>query len=238
MKRTLFLLCTLLIAGCASQQDLTSLKWEVDALRTRLVRQETRLEERDRTYEQTLRQQAELQARYADLQSQLFMLQGSIDQLSVSAGLIPGGETKISALERELEVLRDMLERSHEPESLYDMGIEKFTAGRYDDAIEDFRSYLSKTPDPGLVDNAHFWIGEALYAKGNYEEAILQYDLVVKKYKTSDTAPDSLYKQGLSFLKLGDGETGTLILQQLIGLYPDSEAAGNAEKTLKGEDHG
>ncbi|MGC9325045.1 MAG: tol-pal system protein YbgF [Desulfomonilia bacterium] len=238
MRRAFSLLCFLLVAGCASQQDLNSLKWEVDALRTRLVKLESTLTERERTIDQTMKQQAELQAQYADLQNQLFTLQGSIDQINLSTGLTPGSDSKISALEKEIQGIRDALKGPLVQKSLYDTGIEKFTTGRFEEAIEDFKTFLAQNPDPGLVDNAQFWIGESLYASGKYEDAILRYDIVVKKFKGSEKAPDSLYKQGLSFLKLGDTETGTIILQQLIQEYPDTEAAAKAKKTLKGGENG
>jgi TolA-binding protein len=56
---------------------------------------------------------------------------------------------------------------------------------------------------------------------------------VVKKFKDSDKVPDALYKQGLSFMKMGDNETGTLILQQLIKEHPKTDAAKKAKKALK-----
>ena len=117
--------------------------------------------------------------------------------------------------------------------SLYDSGFEKFKAGLYNDAVQDFKGFLAQNPDPGLADDAYFTMGESLYALAKYDDAILSYDTVVKKFKDSDKVPEALYKEGLSFLKMGDKDTGTLILQQLIKDHPKTDAAKKAKKALK-----
>jgi len=74
---------------------------------------------------------------------------------------------------------------------------------------------------------------------GKYEDAILRYDLVVKKFTSSEKVPECLLKQGMSFIKMGDKETGELILQQLITGYANTEAAARAKKLIKdGIDNG
>ena len=117
--------------------------------------------------------------------------------------------------------------------TLYDTGLDKFKIGRYDEAIQDFKAYISQNPEPVLVGNAYFYIGESLYAERKYDDAILIYDTIVKKIKKSDKVPDALYKQGLAFFKMGDKDTGTLILDLLIKDHPRSDAAQKAKITLK-----
>jgi tol-pal system protein YbgF len=243
MRRVIAFLCLLILAGCASQRDFNTLKVQVETLQTRLTTTEAKNAERQRIIDQTLKQQAELQNRYTQMQNQIASLQGSIDQVSASAGLTPGGkgETRISLLEKDVQALKDLLQAkgpgSATPapaqKSLYDSALEKFKTGRYDEAIQDFKVYLGQNPDPAYTDNAYFWMGEALYALGKYDDAILSYDTVVKKHKDSEKLPDALYKEGLAFMKMGDQETGELILQQLVNDYPKTDAALKAKKALK-----
>jgi tol-pal system protein YbgF len=243
MKRVFYFLFLLSLAGCASQQDLNTLKWEVDTLNTRLVKMEKQLKEKDRVFQQSLTQQAELQVRYAEIQDQLFSIQGRLEEIQASsAGMGPSGEgeSRISALENDLQTIKEYLDKGQVvKKSLYETGVEKFRAGQYEDAASDLKSYLGQNPDPSLVDNAHFWIGESYYALGKFEDAILRYDLVVKKFSSSEKIPDCLLKQGMSFLKMGDKETGGLILQHLIQGHPETDAAAKAKKIMKdGADNG
>ncbi len=236
MNRVFCLFVLLGLVGCASQQDLNSLKWEVDTLNTRLTKMEERLGDKDRVVQQSLSQQAELQARYGELQDQLFSIQGSIDEMRAASGTASAGagEARINALEQEIQAIRDSLVKGQvSAKSLYETGVDKFRAGQYEASIADLKSYLTQNPDPSLVDNAYFWLGESYYALGRYEDAILRYDLVVKKYSSSEKIPDSLLKQGMSFMKMGDKETGELILQQLLQGHPGSDAAAKAKKIMK-----
>ncbi|MBN1635885.1 MAG: tol-pal system protein YbgF [Deltaproteobacteria bacterium] len=223
MKRAFIFLGLFALCGCASQQDLESLQWEVNALQTRVVKSEQKsdelkaqLAEKDRLMNQCLSKQADMQAQYADLQTQLFALQGSLEELSLRQ--VPSVDTAKAEIPQEQPKV-----------SLYQVGLDNFDAGHYADAVTAFESYLAQNPDQSLVDNAHFWIGEALFAQEKYEDAILEYDLVIKQYKSSEKMPDSLLKQGLAFIKLNDTQTGELIFRRLIKDFPDSEAARKAK---------
>ncbi len=236
MRRALYLIGALMCFGCATQQDLDALRWEVSALQTRLNKTEGRFDEKDRLIQQSLTQQANLQAQYTELYTQLLTLQGRLDEAS-SGPESSFSEERIKTLEKEVQALRERLENGGpDPRqggrSLYDGGLELFRAGNFQEAIVRFDAYLKQSPDPSLIDNVHFWIGESLYGLGRYEDAILRYDLVVKKFSQSEKMPDCLLKQGLSFLKLGDKETGNLILKRLVKEYGGSEAAGKAKKVL------
>lgn len=221
------------LAGCATQQDLSAVKWEVDALNTRLVKAEEKLKEKDRLTEQGLGQQAELQARYTEIQDQVASLQGKIDEFNAKTKTSVN-EERVKSLEKEIQNLKTLLDASKEPpKSLFDTGLEKYRAGRFSEALIDLKSFLSSNPEPSLVGDVQFWIGETLYSLGKYEDAILRYDSVAKKYSSSDKVPDALLKQGISFHKLGDEQTGNLVLQHLVQGYPASEAAAKAKKILK-----
>ncbi len=217
MKRAVLLLSVLVMTGCASQQDLNSLKWEVDSYDSRIAKMEADLQEKDRLLRQNLVQQAELQVTISDLRTQVQMLQGQIEELSAPPAAAPA---QPAATQPE--------------ESKYDRGLYLFRNMRFSDAVVSFEEYLEDSPEKDLIDNSHFWIGEALYAMGRYEDAILKYDWVIKKYPESDKVPASLLKQGSCFMKLGDDDTGKLIMQKLVKQYPKSESAQKAKKILGG----
>lgn len=231
----------LIMSGCATKQDLEILKGQVDMLQSRLSMEEKKMQEKEKLIDKTMKQQGELQNKYSELQNQVFAMQGSIDQVMASAGLTPGGsgETRISKLEKEVQALMEQnqgkspVAAGTAQKSLFETALEKFRAGLYSDAVQDFKGYLAQNPDPALADDAYFYMGESLFELSKYDDAILSYDTVAKKFKSSDKVPEALYKQGLAFYKMGDGDTGSLILEQLIKDHPKTDAAKKARKSLK-----
>jgi tol-pal system protein YbgF len=115
----------------------------------------------------------------------------------------------------------------------YKAAYNAFKAKKYKEARQMFEAFLKEYPNDGLSDNAQFWIAETYYREKDYEGAILAYELLLKKYPNSPKIPSGLLKQGLSFIEIGDNKTGKIILEQLIGRYPDSNEAKTAKKTIE-----
>ena len=100
-------------------------------------------------------------------------------------------------------------------------------------AIPRFREFLKKYPDSDFADNAQYWLGECYYALKEYDQAILEFDAVRRKYPKGDKVPAALLKQGFAFAELGDKVDARLILQELVDRYPQSEETGKAKQKLK-----
>ncbi|MBI2359565.1 MAG: tol-pal system protein YbgF [Deltaproteobacteria bacterium] len=100
-------------------------------------------------------------------------------------------------------------------------------------AIARFKDFLNKHPESDLADNAQYWIGEGHYALREFDQAILEFDAVRRKYPKGDKVPAALLKLGFAFAELGDKIDARLILQELIGRYPQSEEALKAQQKLK-----
>ncbi|MFZ2197353.1 MAG: tetratricopeptide repeat protein, partial [Thermodesulfovibrionales bacterium] len=77
-----------------------------------------------------------------------------------------------------------------------------------------------------------FWIAETYYAEKNYEDAILTYEALLKKFPDSKKTSSALLKQAYSFIEIGDAKTGRIILKKLVEKYPDSKDAELARKKL------
>lgn len=235
--------CVLLF-GCASQQDLNTVRFELKALETRTAQieksqkeLEKKLADKDKQREQFLSQQADMQSQYTELQTQILALQGKLEELAATP------RTDSKDLEARIKALEDAQQASKGQQaaatataagkSQYDVGLERFKAGKYEEALKSFDSYLAHSMDQSLVDNANFWAGESLFALGKYEDAILRYDIVIKNYPKSGKLPDALYKQGQAFVQLGDKEAGNLLLRRVAKDFPDTEPGKKAQKQLK-----
>jgi tol-pal system protein YbgF len=100
-------------------------------------------------------------------------------------------------------------------------------------AIPRFREFLKKYPNSDFADNAQYWLGECYYGLKEYDQAILEFDTVRRKYPKGDKVPAALLKQGFAFAELGDKVDARLILQELVDRYPQSEESGKAKQKLK-----
>lgn len=103
----------------------------------------------------------------------------------------------------------------------------------YKAAIGRFKEFLKKHPQSEYADNAQYWIGESHYALREFDQAILEFDVVRRRYPKGDKVPAALLKQGFAFAELGDKVDARLILQELVDRYPQSPEAGKAKQKLK-----
>jgi tol-pal system protein YbgF len=100
-------------------------------------------------------------------------------------------------------------------------------------AVVRFRDFIKRNSTSELADNAQYWIGECHYALKEFDQAILEFDQVRRKYPKADKVPAALLKQGFAFAELGDKLDARLILQELIDRYPLSHEAARAKEKLK-----
>ncbi len=104
----------------------------------------------------------------------------------------------------------------------YDRALSLYKARRYKDAIAAFSELLAENPNHSLSDNCQYWIGEAYYGLGNYEQAIAEFEKVYS-YPNSNKLDDAIIKLGVTYLKLGNREAARSQFEQLIANYPKSE---------------
>jgi len=115
------------------------------------------------------------------------------------------------------------------PDALYLKGLETFKTGDMPGSRNLLTQFVEKNPNHELVPNARYWIGETYYGEKNYEQAILEFQEVVKQYPKKEKAPASMLKQALSFKALKDVKSTQYLLKRLTTDYPKSEEAKKAK---------
>ena len=115
----------------------------------------------------------------------------------------------------------------------YEQALKLLDNKDYKGSISRFRDFLKKYPDSAYANNAQYWIGEAYYALRQFDQAILEFDTVRRKYPKGDKVPAALLKMGFAFAELGDKVDARLILQELSDRYPQTEEANKAKQKLK-----
>ena len=117
-------------------------------------------------------------------------------------------------------------------EHLYKEGMQALREKKYKKAGSAFQTLLNESPDDGLADNALYWMGEANYDQGKFNDALVLFQDVLRKYPLGNKVPDAMVKVGLCFQNLGKKKQARQILEQVIAIYPDSQAANVAASRL------
>lgn len=118
-------------------------------------------------------------------------------------------------------------------DSLYLKGLETFKTGDMAGARNQFTQFIEKNTGHDLTPNARYWIGETYYGEKNYEQAILEFQEVVKQYPKKEKAPAAMLKQALSFKALKDIKSTQYLLKRLTADYPKSDEAKKAKVLMK-----
>jgi tol-pal system protein YbgF len=118
------------------------------------------------------------------------------------------------------------------PRELYSQAYADFARGNYDLASQGFSEYLRAYPGTDFADNAQYWIGECLYGKKLYSEAIEAWNTLLKDFPSSDKLPDARVKKGMALERLGRRSQALVEYRFVVDRYPTSQAARIARERL------
>ncbi len=108
-------------------------------------------------------------------------------------------------------------------------------AGDNEVCIDRFRTFLQTYASSPYADDAAYWMADCHYKQKDYRTAVLRFDDVARKYPKGNKAPDALYRQGESLLKLGPGfkKAARRAFERVAKEYPDSARASEAKRQIK-----
>ncbi|MCB1777591.1 MAG: tol-pal system protein YbgF [Candidatus Competibacteraceae bacterium] len=115
----------------------------------------------------------------------------------------------------------------------FDTALREFGEGRYAQAISDFRQFLQSDSDSALANEAQYWLGEAYYAVQDYDAARESFINLGLRYPNSERLPEALLKLGYIYEMQGDISRARTVLQKLLQVYPETQAAGLAGQRLQ-----
>ncbi|TCL69818.1 tol-pal system protein YbgF [Rhizobium sp. BK251] len=98
-------------------------------------------------------------------------------------------------------------------------------SGDYGLAEEEFGQFISRYPNSARAADANFWLGEALYSQGKYNEAAKTFLNAHQKYASSEKAPEMLLKLGMSLAALDNKDTACATLREVPKRYPKASRA-------------
>jgi TolA-binding protein len=112
---------------------------------------------------------------------------------------------------------------------MYHNALNDYTAGNYDFALTEFADYLKYYDKTSYAPNAQYYIGMIHYAKGDFETAAKDFDLVLEKYPdTANKNAESRFYKGMSLLKSHRPTDAGAEFKELILHHPHTDLATQA----------
>lgn len=142
---------------------------------------------------------------------------------------------RLSTLEKGVaEQQRKAAQQQQEtPEFVYQQAMDAMKGGEVAKARELFTRFLSLYPKHKLAANAHYWMGETYYSEKNFEQAVLEFQEVIKNYPEKEKVPAAMLKQGMAFKEMGDTKSAIYIYRKLLEEFPRSDEAKIAREKLR-----
>ncbi|HEY6572121.1 MAG TPA: tol-pal system protein YbgF [Candidatus Eisenbacteria bacterium] len=229
--------------GCAPSGYYRSSQSSLDSLLSSQAEMMKRINTLDRKVETTRESvqatRASSDTRLNDLSSRMEVLEGKVDA---------SGE-RFTRVAEKIDNVKERLTRADsaraaggtmgrdstailDPESAYNAAYADLSAGRYDLARQAFGEYLKHYPDTERSDNAQYWVGECLYATGDFDGSIIEYAKVVDRYPKGDKVAAALLKTGYAHARMNRPEEAKKSFRLVVQRYPKSDEARLAKERL------
>jgi len=161
-------------------------------------------------------------------------LKGTADQLARSVAelqrkqkdITEGVEDRIRKIEPQ-KVTVDDKEFLADPEEkrLYEDAMAALRKGEFDKAAPALSGFQRRFPASGYAESVQFWLGNALYLKRDYKEAIASFRAYVSAAPNSPRAPEALLAVANCEVEMKDVKAARKTIGELVKAYPKSEAA-------------
>ncbi len=104
----------------------------------------------------------------------------------------------------------------------YWIGLSQKSLKGYAESAKTLADLLAAHPDDAMVDKVAFQLGDAEFRLGNFVNAIENFELVVKKWPTSDLADDALHAACEASLQAGNFQNAVQLHEQFVKAFPQS----------------
>ena len=161
----------------------------------------------------------------AALRGQLEVIQHKLDALEKASA---DNQKSLDGMNLFIAMQKKEQEHPTDRGPLYNLARQKLDQGQPAKARELLQDFLSRYPKDELAANAQYWLGETYYAEKKWNDAIVEFQKVIKDYKGSDKAPDALLKIGMSFQSQGDCQNALLFFDEVSQAHKTAPAAKTA----------
>ena len=105
-----------------------------------------------------------------------------------------------------------------------------YLQGRYDLALSGFERVAELGGE--LADNARYFMGECRLAQDRLDDALEQFDIVIRDFPDSSKIGEAWYKKGLIFGRMGHESDAREIFEDILDVFAGTTAARLAQREL------
>lgn len=116
---------------------------------------------------------------------------------------------------------------------IYQKAFNTLKDGQYEQAIVEFKGFISQYPVGELSDNARYWLGEANYATRRYKVAVQEFRKLLESSPNSSKAADAMLKLGYAYYELAEWDSARKVLTDVVNRYANTTAARLSESRLQ-----
>lgn len=120
-----------------------------------------------------------------------------------------------------------------EEQQIYQTAYNLIKAKKYNDAVAVLQNMLQKYPRGQFASNAHYWLGELYGLLGKNDQALVEFNTVVRSYPDSPRLSDAQLKVGLIYAAQFKWVDAKNAFKKVINRYPGTTSARLASEQLK-----
>ena len=115
----------------------------------------------------------------------------------------------------------------------YDLALELFAEGSYEDSQKLLESLATDFPKSGYIANTLYWLGCAYYVQNKLTLASVTQRKLVKRYPQSSRVPEAMLSWAAAEERLGHPDEARRILGDVVKKHGATESAKTAKERLK-----
>jgi tol-pal system protein YbgF len=247
LYRLMILVCSLVLAGCATRREIVQFKEDVAILsgQVELLRNENGeiRKQLNHLIQSSSAHQDDIRSLRADFLAKMDELSRKSDHIESK---LEDAMYKITAIQEQpgsrylsrvspdtVSVTGGTLQVTESPKEFYDSAYRDLKKGNYPLSLQGFTEFIRRFPDSVYAGNAQYWIGEIFYAKGEYDTAFVAFNKVVTRFPKGEKVRAALLKMGYCLLQKNDRDGACRFLNTLVEQYPNTEEAALADKRMK-----
>ena len=203
-----------------STEEFAQLRKSMFELQNQIDKQKGEISQLRGDNEVLARNLAEMQIRQKD------MLQSAEQKLQAAEQRSQAVEQKLTKLEP-VKIALDGREFMADPAEKrdFDAAFSLFKAGDFVKSQKAFFDFIQRYSGSGYSPSALYWLGNAQYSNRDYKEAIINFRSMISKAPDHLRAPEALLSIANCQLEMKDAKSAKKTLEDLMKIYPKSEAA-------------
>jgi tol-pal system protein YbgF len=196
------------------KRSLLDLNGQMETLRTEIAKLRGADEQLGQANKDLARELADLQRKYKDAMA---AIDDRIRRLEPQRVSLDGKDAVVDAPEKKA----------------YDEAIGILRKGEFANAATALAAFQKRFPSSAYNGHVQYWLGNALYGKGEVKEAMAIFRTLVTSTPDHPRASEALLALANCQIELKDSKGARKTLEELIANYPQSEAAQSGRERIK-----